>query len=118
MELKSDEVFFPQVVNCMPNRRKALGEEGFHDSVERIHEYFAEIDALLSDRDYLCGGFGYADIAFYSAPFFARFLQQGPSEGLGHLERWCARMVGRESVRTVMGEMVGYLAANGPPATL
>jgi glutathione S-transferase len=117
LELKSDEVFFPDVANCMPHRRAALGEAGYLESVERIHRYFEEMDRLLADREYLVGEFSFADIAFYPAQFFARFLGQPASSDLVHLEGWRERVSARESVRTVMDAMADYLEANGVKAS-
>ena len=118
LELESDEVFFPNVVCCMPQRRALAGEQIYSESVVRIHRYFAEMDLLLADEEYLVSDFSYADIAFYAAQFFARFLGQPPSLELRHLDRWRSKMNGRESVRTVMGEMSGYLTAHGIEAAI
>jgi len=109
LELKSDEVFFPDVANCMPHRKARLGEGGYEAAVVRIHEYFVEMDSLLEDSQHLVREFSYADIAFYAAQFFARFLGQPPSPELHHLESWRQTMTGRESVQRVMGEMARYL---------
>jgi len=113
LELESDEVFFPNVVCCMPARRAAAGVEAHADAVAEIHRYFERIDRHLANRDHLAGEFGYADIAFYAAQFFARFLGQPAASDLRHLESWRLRMNERESTRTVMGEMADYLSANG-----
>jgi glutathione S-transferase len=113
LELKSDEVFFPNVVCCMPERRAAAGEQAYSDSVVRIHQYFEEMDLILAGEEYLVSEFSYADIAFYAAQFFARFLGQSPARDLRHLERWRLKLNGRESVRAVMGEMAAYLTTNG-----
>ena len=118
LELKSDEVFFPNVVNCMPHRRAALGEPGYRDSVVQIHEYFSEMNSLLAGEAFLAGPFGFADIAFYSAQFFARFLGQPPSAELRNLERWRQAMNERDSVQQVMGDMAAYLNTNGVDASI
>ena len=118
LELKSDEVFFPDVANCMPHRRAAAGEEAYSASVVGLQRYFAEMDLLLSDATYLLRDFSYADIAFYAAQFFSRFLGQSPSDELVHLEHWRQRMNERESIQSVMGAMVDFLGANGVNASL
>lgn len=112
LELKSDEVFFPKVVCCMPGRRSQMKDGEHGQAVAAIHEYFAEMNAVLEGREFLAGNFCYADIAFYSAQFFARFLRQPPSADLKNLERWRQSMNQRESVRRVMGEMASYLTAH------
>jgi glutathione S-transferase len=118
LELKSDEVFFPNVANCMPTRRAAAGEEAYSKSVDGIHRYFTEMDLILNDREFLVRDFSYTDIAFYAAQFFAHFLGQPSSSDLKNLERWRQRMNGRESVQRVMGAMTEYLRANGVEASL
>jgi glutathione S-transferase len=118
LELKSDEVFFPDVANCMPLRRAAAGEQAYSKSVEGIHQYLAEMDLILADQDYLAHDFSYADIAFFAAQFFVRFLGQPPSSELKNLERWRQKMNDRKSVQDVMGKMAGYLGANGIEASV
>ena len=85
---------------------------------ERIQHFLEAIDRHLADREYLAGPFGYADLAFYAAQFFARFLGQPPARRREHLERWRRRLNGRESVRRVMGEMAAYLTDQGLPTSL
>jgi glutathione S-transferase len=118
LELESDEVFFPEVAYSMPARRKAAGEAVYAESITRIHRYFAAMDAHLADREFLMAGFGYADIAFYGAQFFARFLGQPPPVELVNLDRWRRTMNRRESVESVMGSMAAYLSANGIEASI
>jgi glutathione S-transferase len=113
LELKSDEVFFPDVVLCMPGRRAEAGEAAHAAAAARIQRYLEQMDVLLRDRDHLAGPFGFADLAFYAAQFFARFLGQPPARTLIHLEAWRARMNERESVRRVMGAMAEYLTHHG-----
>jgi len=36
-----------------------------------LHRYYGEMEALLTERDYLCGEYTYADIAFFMAQLFA-----------------------------------------------
>lgn len=118
LELKSDEVFFPDVALCVPRRRAAVGEQAHSEAVVRIHVYFDEMDLALGKAAFLAADFSYADIAFYGAQFFARFLGQPPSIGLRHLERWRQAMNERESIRSVMGAMARYLSENRIEATL
>jgi len=113
LELRSDEIFFPDVARCMPARRAAVGEQEFERSVARIHKTFIEMDRQLEGRMFLASTFSYADLAFYSAQFFARFLGQSSSPNLQNLERWREEMGRRESVRQVLGEMSQFLTANG-----
>ena len=117
LEMKSDEVFFPNVILLMPRQRAAAGDEQVRTAVAAIHRYYDEMEQRLDGRDYLAGGFSYADIAFYMAQFFASFLGQPCQAGHPRLDAWRAKMAARESVRTVAGKMARYLRGFGvtPP---
>ncbi len=118
LELKSDEVFFPDVFHCFPHRRAEISEQVRADAIARIHRTFEEMDRCLEGKEYLVSDFSYADLAFYGAQFFARFLRQAPSPDLKNLERWRQTMNERESIRTVMGAMADYLTENGASASI
>ena len=106
LELKSDEVFFPNVVLLMPNQRAAAGEERVGQAIRDLHAFYA-------DGDFLEGPFTYADIAFFMAQFFATFLGQPWKDGHPRLDAWRARMRARESVKSVAGKMADYLGGFG-----
>ena len=117
LELRSDEVFFPHVVTLMPGQWAAAGEDGIRAAQEAIAAYYDEMEALLADRDFLCGELSFADIAFFMAQFFAGFL--GAAWGAGHprLDAWRARLMQRPAFKRVAEERVAYLEENGvkPP---
>jgi glutathione S-transferase len=113
IELKSDELFFPNVIALMPNQRAAAGEEKTADAVRAIHAYYGEMNERLATREFLAGSLSYADIAFFMAQFFASFLGQPYGEGRPHLAAWRARMRARESVKSVAGKMANYLGGFG-----
>lgn len=117
-ELQSDEVFFPNVANLMPRRRSGLSREQLEESAGRLMAFYDEIDARLSEREHLAGQFSYADLAFYSAHFFARFLGVPESPKHRHIQTWQKRMAERSSVMAVMGRMRDYLTSHGVPAEL
>ncbi len=114
LELKSDEVFFPNVVQLFPqnqtNDKRAeidaakAAVAGFHKSMN---------DALSDGRDFLAGPYSYADIAFYMALFFGSFIGFPPSRSMDHLERWRQRVGDRPAVQAVAGKMRNYLSENG-----
>jgi glutathione S-transferase len=116
LELKSDEVFFPNVVMLMPRARAAAGEERVAQAIADIHAYYDEMERRLARRDWLAGEFSYADIAFFMAQFFASFLGQPWREGHPGLDAWRARMAARPSVKAVAGKMAAYLRGFGIPA--
>jgi glutathione S-transferase len=113
LELKSDEVFFTNVMLLMPRNRAAAGEERVTEAIAAIHGFYDEIEKQLGERDWLAGPFTYADIAFFMAQFFAAFLGQPWKDGHPHLDRWRARMAARPSVKAVAGKMGEFLRGFG-----
>ena len=73
LEHSSDEVFFPHVIRLMGLRADPdpVDSPEWIAAWAGIENYYLRMEALLADRDYLGGEFGYADIAFYMAQFFA-----------------------------------------------
>jgi glutathione S-transferase len=111
LELASDEVFFPHVVRLM-------GLRGNPDPVDRpewilaregIEAYYSRMDALLAGQEWLAGGYGYADIAFYMAQFFAARHTVPMKAGHGNLLAWRRRMAARPAVTVVIDAMANYL---------
>ena len=115
-ELKSDEVFFPNVVLLMPRRRAEAGEDAVRDGIARLHAYYDAANTRLQGREYFAEAFSYADIAFYMAHLFAAFLGEPCAPGHEALERWRTRVGRRDSVVRVAGAMVKYLESHGIPS--
>lgn len=113
LELRSDEVFFANVQLQMPRQRAAAGEERAAQAVTAIHSFYDEMERVLTRSEYLAGDFSYADIAFFTAQFFASFLGEPWREGHEHLNDWRARMNARDSVQHVVGKMNGFLQEQG-----
>jgi glutathione S-transferase len=109
LELKSDEVFFPNVIALMPRQRAASTDAQVADAIAALHGYYGDMERQLEGREYLAGPFSYADIAFYMAQFFAAFLGQPWAPGHPRLDAWRARVAARESVKNVAGRMARYL---------
>jgi len=114
-ELCSDEVFFPHVIRLM-------GMRGNPDPVEApewkkaragAETYYFEMDQLLRDREYIAGQFGYADIAFYMAQFFAARHTVPLTAEHSNLVAWRRRMIVRPAVRLVVTAMADYLRSEG-----
>jgi glutathione S-transferase len=116
LELRSDEVFFPDVALLIPRRHAQPAPEELAQARTRIHRYYEEMDRLLAGREHLAGGFSYADIAFCAAQFHASFLGEPPGRELTRLHGWRARMLRRPAVERVLGPMTGYLHSLGAPA--
>ena len=113
LELKADEVFFIKVASLMPKSRAKQTASELADSIKMVQSYLAEMNALLEHRPFLVGDFSYADIGFFVAQYFARFLKQHPPSELTHLIGWRRRMSQRESVSQVMGAMGSFISSLG-----
>lgn len=119
LELLSDEVYFPQVVRLMYVQGELDGEEA-GDARSACAEFYAEMDAQLSGRDYLAGEYSYADIAFFMAALFGERMSAVLSDETPRLLAWRARMVQRNAVRQGVAPMVHHLenASRPVPAFL
>jgi glutathione S-transferase len=117
LEHTSDEVFFPHVIRLMGLRANPDPVESpeWVQARQGIESVYARFELLLVDGDYLAGDFGYADIAFYMAQFFA--ARHTVPMGAAHpgLLAWRRRMAARPAVAVVIGQMAGYLRSIGYP---
>jgi glutathione S-transferase len=113
LEMRSDEVFFPNVVTLMPAQWEAAGEEGLAAARAAIAAYYDEMEALLADREFLAGDLSYADIAFFMAQFFAGFLGAPWAPGHDRLDAWRNRLMKRDAFSSAARERAAYLEENG-----
>jgi glutathione S-transferase len=113
MELRSDEVFFPNVVQLFPHIRMRDGEEKAAEALAAIASFYADVERTLSPGEYLVSEFSYADIAFFAAQFWARMVGAPPPASHAALSAWCARIGRRQSVQKVLGRVTGYLQEQG-----
>jgi glutathione S-transferase len=111
LEHVSDEVFFPHVIRLMGLRAKPdpVDAPEWVQAREGIEGWYAKLERLLAGREYLSGEYGYGDIAFYMAQFFA--ARHTVPMGAAHpgLLAWRRRMAARPAVRIVIDRMAGYL---------
>jgi glutathione S-transferase len=112
LELKSDEVFFAHIIRLM-NLQKipdaAAAAAAAAVAQESAFAYYREMEALLSDRQFLAGSFSYADIAFYMAQLFAERMGVPLDAETPALLRWRETMSARPAVRSVIRPMVKFL---------
>lgn len=106
LEHKSDEVYFPHIVRLMGDPRAA----GAHDGAARFYD---EMERTLGDREWLAGGYSYADIAFYMAQLFGDRMGAPMGEAHPRLLEWREHMGARPPVRQVAGAMGRYLLSIG-----
>jgi len=113
-ELKSDEVFFPQVVRLMPIRtnRDHPDWEPARMAIEACYDL---LEAQLETREHIAGTFTYADIAFFMAQFFAARMGVPMSSRLPKLMAWRLRVGERAGVAKVIGAMTDHVRRAGLP---
>ncbi|MBV8568159.1 MAG: glutathione S-transferase family protein [Methylobacteriaceae bacterium] len=114
LELKSDEVYFPQIIRLMglqdrPDDPAAVAAR------EASARFYGEFEEVIADRDHLAGVYSYADIAFYMAQFFGERMGAPLTRATPNLLRWRDRITGRPAVKHVVGRMAAYLVSQGRP---
>jgi glutathione S-transferase len=114
LELKSDEVFFPQVIRLM-GLQDRLDEAAAQEAIAKLNDYYAQVDALLVDRDYLAGEYSYADIAFFMAQLFAARLGAPMGDATPRVVAWRARVAKRPAVLPIVRHFVQALTGMGRP---
>jgi glutathione S-transferase len=115
LELKSDEVYFPHIIRMMSLYERPEDDEAVVAARAAAASYYAEMESLLLDREYLAGDYSFADIAFYMAQLFGARMRAPMSEETPNLLRWRDQMTRRPAVRAVVNPMAAFLAARGRP---
>ncbi|NNU44598.1 glutathione S-transferase family protein [Ramlibacter montanisoli] len=114
LEHQSDEVYFPHVVRLM-GLQSQLDEAPARAAIEAAQAFCLQVERLLAGREWLAGGFGFADIAFYMASLFGERLGAPFTGDMPRLLAWRERMTRRPAVAQVAGAMARYLASVGRP---
>jgi glutathione S-transferase len=114
LELKSDEVFFPLVIRLM-GLEDRLGEPSAQEAIAQLHRYYGQMEALLTERDYLCGEYTYADIAFFMAQLFAARKGAPVTGATPRLLDWRRRVAARPAVQPTLVLMTQTLTRQGRP---
>jgi glutathione S-transferase len=112
LEHKSDEVYFPHVIRLMGLQARLEEPEAIAARAGAAR-YYAEMEALLAEREYLADGYSFADIAFYMAQLFGERMGAVMSAATPKLLQWRARMTARPAVRQVVRPMAEYLRSRG-----
>jgi glutathione S-transferase len=114
LEVKSDEVYFPHVIQLMglQDRPDDPAAVAARDGASR---YYLEMDALLVDREWLAGDYTFADIAFYMAALFGERMGAVLGQETPRLLAWRERMTLRPAVMPVVTAMAHYLSSQGRP---
>jgi glutathione S-transferase len=109
-EAESDEILFPHVreligeVFYKPNESERDGSR-IAAARAAIAEILRGLDVRLADREYLCGRFTVADIAYFLTIGFATALGAAPDASLSNLSPWLARVGARPSIGQEMAAM-------------
>jgi glutathione S-transferase len=114
LELESDEVFFPQVIRLM-GLEDRLGEPPAQEAIGQLRRYYGEMEALLTERDFLCGAYTYADIAFFMAQLFAARKGAPMTGATPRLLDWRRRVAARPAVQPTLVLMTQTLTRQGRP---
>lgn len=114
LELTSDEVFFPHVIRLMGLQDRLDGQPA-QEAIARANDYYAQMDAVLGDRDFLAGDYSYADIAFFMAQLFAARLGAPIGDATPRVVAWRARVAVRPAVLPIVKQFVQTLTAMGRP---
>ena len=112
IEHKSDEVYLPPIVRLMglqatPDDSIAVEARG------AALAYYDEMEKAIGAREWLAGGYSYADIAFYMAQLFGERMGAPLGDTHPWLNSWRENMGARPSVRRVAGAMGRYLQSQG-----
>ena len=108
LEHKSDEVFFPHVIRLMGLGGDRTRPE-WSQARDGLTAFYDAMEHQLAERDWLAESYGYADIAFFMAQFFAARHAVPMTAAHPRLNAWRQRMAARPAVARVYGAMCAYL---------
>ncbi|HYP70473.1 MAG TPA: glutathione S-transferase family protein [Variovorax sp.] len=112
LEQKSDEVFFPNVIKLF-GLQDAMQSAPAVAACAACARFYEELEDLLATREYLAGGYSFADIAFYMAHVFADRKGAGMTDATPRLVAWRDKVGKRPAVRAVVDPMMRFLASQG-----
>ena len=103
-EAASDEILFPHVWALIQEIFYKPEAERDAEKIRAARASIAviqrELDGKLAEREYLCGDFTVADIAYFVTNLIGTSLGAAPDPALVNLAAWLARVGARPSVRT------------------
>ena len=114
LELKSDEVFFPDVIRLMGLQGR-LTEPAAREAIASARQFYAGLEARMAPNGWLAGEYSYADIAFFMAQLFAARLAAPMDDSTPQLLAWRRRMTARASVQPTLMQMTRTLMDQGRP---
>ena len=117
LEHKSDEVYFPPIIRLMGLQATPDDPAAVEARASAVR-FYDEMENAIAGKDWLAGGYSYADIAFYMAQIFGDRMGAPMTEAHPRLQAWRERMGERPAVRRVAGAMGRYLVSQGRPVPL
>ncbi|HTR86342.1 MAG TPA: glutathione S-transferase family protein [Reyranella sp.] len=114
LELKSDEVYFPHIVRLM-GLAATPDDPAAVEARAAAGNFYEDMERALGGKEWLAGGYSYADIGFYMAQLFGERWGVPLTDGHPGLRRWRERMSARPAVATVAGAMGRYLRSQDRP---
>ena len=114
LEMKSDEVYFPHIIRLMglQDRPDDPAAVAARDAASR---YYADMEARLTNREWLAGDYTFADIAFDMAALFGERMGAVLGQETPRLLAWRERMTLRPAVMPVVTAMARYLSSQRRP---
>lgn len=112
LELKCDEIIFKNIARLFGLEDKPQDPIAI-DARAEAHQHYAEMDAQLTDRDFLAGPFSYADIALFMAQFYGERKGALMTASTPRLLKWRERVLQRPAIRNVIGRMGAWLKSEG-----
>ena len=112
LEHESDEVYFPHIIKLMP-LWNTPNDPAAKPAREAAAAYYRTMERVLGDREFLAGGYSFADIAFYMAQLFGARMGADMTGETPRLLQWRQRMTARPAVLKVVRPMADYLRSDG-----
>jgi glutathione S-transferase len=114
LEAAADEILFPHVWTLIEQSFYPAGPGGRDEARlgrarEDVARFSAERDKELAGRAWLCGDYGYADIATFVMLHAAATLGAPPRAEQTNLGAWLERMRARPAVAREVGEMSAFV---------
>ena len=121
LEAAADEVFFPNVIELIQEvfykpDPATRDEKRVAAAIERLGVVYRRLEGELAGREFLCGAFGVADIAWFLSIGFATSLGAPPDLSLKAIAGWLARVAERPSVRREQEGMRAAILALSEPS--
>jgi glutathione S-transferase len=114
LELRSDEIFFPQVVRLFALQDDMEGAPA-RAACAACAAHYEAMEATLAGREFLSGSYSFADIAFYMAQLFAERKGAAMTAATPRLLAWRDRVGRRPAVQAVVRPMMRFLGSHGRP---